>query len=261
MYFYFYDKFVQEKKYEVTRAKIETRLIELGINGRIEKLALFKNTRELIEDGIKKGAHTVVAVGDDATLCRVVTVAAAYKVMVGYIPIVAGSRFGSMLGIPVAEGACEVLAKRLYRTIDLGKINQVFFLGAVELSARTAVQLWCDDNYRVALVQQTNELLVLNLGDIVGGGVNGKSARLARGTDGKLEVVILPQVPKKFWRACEEQASVLLVKKIRINSADNSNPSVEIIADNITKFRMPCTIEIVPKKIKLIVGKQRRLKE
>ena len=62
MYFYFYDTFVSDKKNEQLLGKIENRLIELGINGRTEKLTVLKNMKELIEDAIKKGAHTIVAV-------------------------------------------------------------------------------------------------------------------------------------------------------------------------------------------------------
>ena len=47
MYFYFYDTFVSDKKNEQLLGKIENRLIELGINGRTEKLTVLKNMKEL----------------------------------------------------------------------------------------------------------------------------------------------------------------------------------------------------------------------
>ncbi len=54
MYFYVFDSYVQDKKYQSDVARIEARLGALGISGRTEKLTILKNindaTREVTTD-------------------------------------------------------------------------------------------------------------------------------------------------------------------------------------------------------------------
>ena len=66
-YYYVYDEFVQDPKFERDLAQIETRLTDLGISGKIARLALFRDPTELIRDEVRKGAKTIVAVGNDVT--------------------------------------------------------------------------------------------------------------------------------------------------------------------------------------------------
>ncbi|EKD32917.1 MAG: hypothetical protein ACD_76C00116G0003, partial [uncultured bacterium] len=48
MYYYVYDDFVQDKRFEKDLQKIENRLTDLGISGKIARLALFKHADELV---------------------------------------------------------------------------------------------------------------------------------------------------------------------------------------------------------------------
>lgn len=262
MYFYFYDKFVQDKKYEVVLTKIETRLIELGINGRIEKLSLFKNIRELIADGIKKGAHTIVAVGNDRTLSTVVNIVAPYTdVSLGYIPVAEGTHFAKVLGISAGDKACDVLSKRLYKKFDLGRIKDFYFLGSLELPTHTRLELQCDDSYTVSATQQTNELFILNMGRVVGADVDLANLRLAASDDSRLEVVIAPLARRKFFSRRAKYAypeSVFRVKNLEIKMKNGE--TAEISADQIAKFQTPCAVAVEPKALKMIVGKERLVK-
>ena len=150
MYFYFYDKFVQDKQHDAAIAAVESRLIELGINGRVEKLSIFKNVQELVRDAVKKGATTVVAVGNDATFTTVANIVVDHEVTLGYIPVVDGSRFAQVLGIPTGAGACDVLSKRLCETIDVGKVRDHYFTGCLRVLNPRGVTLRCDDQYTIS---------------------------------------------------------------------------------------------------------------
>lgn len=71
MYFYLYDSFVAEKKYERTIALIESRLVDIGISGKVGRMTPFTNPRNLIRDEIRCGAKTIVIVGNDETIVKV----------------------------------------------------------------------------------------------------------------------------------------------------------------------------------------------
>lgn len=259
MYFYFYDQFVQEKQYEVALTKIETRLIDLGINGRIEKLAMFKNTRELIEDGIKKGAHTVVAVGDDKTFATLVDIVAPFDITLGFIPLSEHSRFAEILGIPTGATACPVLSQRLTTQADLGVVNKSYFLGALSFPAHTRLRLRCDDAYTVSTTHATNDLFVMNLGRIFDEQNHLGPLRVASVDDGKLEVVILPYIERGFLRHRRSQGgeSVFFVEHLRIEGCDEKE--VQLRADAVIKAATPCEVSLAPHALKLIVGRDRKI--
>ena len=46
MYYYLYDSRLNDKKYNNVIAKIETRLTDLGINGKINRLSFLKNINQ-----------------------------------------------------------------------------------------------------------------------------------------------------------------------------------------------------------------------
>jgi diacylglycerol kinase family enzyme len=252
MYFYFYDKLTQEKKYEPLLVKVETRLIDLGLNGRVEKLSIFKNAREIIRDAIKKGAKTIIAVGDDKTFATVVNMVATQNVTLGFIPIEPGV-FSRLLGIPAGEEACDVLSKRLYTTIDLGCIQDFYFVGAVQAETRAPATLHCDDAYTITAPAYTR-MLLSNVGDVFGDVVTAEHA-----TDGALNIhLATPMQSSGFFhrRVAPAADSMVRVRKIEVSSHDTE---LTLTADQHTSFHTPCTITIAPQALKLIVGRDRKL--
>ncbi|MBU0671051.1 hypothetical protein KKF29_02730 [Patescibacteria group bacterium] len=254
MYFYIYDTFVNEKKFEPVLDKLENRLIELGINGRIEKLTVLKNMKTLIEDGIDKGAHTVVAVGDDTTLIKTINFVANHEdIMIGFIPIKENTVFGKIMGLNDITEACNVLSKRLAKVIDLGRASKNYFLGSIQIPNAAGVKIECDGEYKVSTNNQRASLSIKNLGDLFSGDFKEYNAR-----DGLLDIVIAPPAlsgfKKMVGREKAEGETIFQAKKLRITS---KNGSVPVILDEETTLKTPVDIEIKPKKIKLIVGRER----
>ena len=64
MNIYIYDSFVTEKKHLNTIARIETRLTDLGLNGKIVRLGVMNSVFDIIDNEARKGAKTFVAVGN-----------------------------------------------------------------------------------------------------------------------------------------------------------------------------------------------------
>lgn len=250
MYFYFYDKLTQEKKYEHLLITVETRLIDLGLNGRVEKLSIFKNAREIIRDAVKKGAKTIVAVGDDATFTTVVNMVATHNVTLGFIPIEPGV-FSRVLGMPVGEAACEVLSKRLYETVDLGCIQDFYFIGAATGTTTGTTQLRCDDAYTVTVPTQTR-ITVGNAGDIF------SSSTMNNAYDGKLETHLHTTEERSglLRRRKQPYPSVVRAERIDITSASTE---LTLTADKNASFHAPCTLTTLPHALKVIVGRDRLL--
>lgn len=255
MYFYLYDTFVNEKKYESLLGKAENRLIELGINGRTEKMSVLKNMKELIADAIDKGAHTIVAVGDDRTLLKTINIAARYKdVLVGYIPIKERSVFRSILGLEDTVSACTVVSKRLAKVVDLGKANNDYFIGSAEIPDASKVKIECEGAFKVSSTDPEFTLSVQNLGNLFAPEFQRHDAR-----DGLLDVVIAPPEKSGLKKlvgkgTASEKATVFKTKNIRVLAEEKSMP---VVLDDEITLKTPVKITIEPKKIKLIVGRDR----
>lgn len=254
MFFYLYDKITQDKKLEGVLTQVEHRLIDLGINGRVERMSLFKNMRELIEDAIKREAHTVVAVGNDATFSKALSAVAPFPaVSLGFIPMVEETVFGKLLGIPTGPAACDILSKRLLQQVDLGRLAKTFFITSAEVTVHPDVRVECDGLYSIAAVKPETPIRI----DVIGPVLTQGLGRLARPDDGKLEVVLSPVAPKgMFTRKMGEAPSVFPVNQVKITASE----SLAVSVDGEVVGKTPCEIEVLPKAVRLIVGKERLLK-
>lgn len=254
MFFYLYDKITLDKKLDGALMQVEHRLIDLGINGRVERMAVFKNMRELIEDAIKREAHTVVAVGNDATFSKALSAVAPFPaVSLGFIPMEENTVFGKLLGIPTGPGACDILSKRLLQQVDLGRLQKTFFITSAEVAMHPSVSVECDGLYSISALKPGTSVRVDTIGPVLTQGLG----RLARADDGKIEIVLTPATPKGlFSRKVGETPSVFPVTHVKITASESLTVSV----DGEVVGKTPCEIEVIPKGVKLIVGKDRLLK-
>src|SRR3989339_130225 len=229
MYFYFYDKITQDKRCTALVSSFETKLVDLGIAGRTEKLSLFKNAAELVEQGVKTGAKTLVAVGDDATFLNLIPLAAKHHLTFGFLPVVPNSRFAKILGLPAGTEACVSLSRRITVTCDLGKINDTYFFGSLTVINNNNLSLRCDQMYSVKSNTPENLIQIMNLGDVFG------------------------KYLKKFKE--KKKNSVIFAKSIEAVSPKDQTST--LVADGICTVNTPCTISVVPQALHLIVGKDR----
>lgn len=133
MYCYVYDEALQDRRFERELAQIETRLTDLGIAGKIARLALFREPIALIRDEIRNGATTIVAVGNDTTLRRVIDAVDDKKTVVAFLPVGAQGDMAGLLGMPVGVAACDVLSARIVEELDAGDVNGKRFLQSVRM--------------------------------------------------------------------------------------------------------------------------------
>lgn len=103
--------------------KIKDILGDLGIAGETVSPSAARSIEELAHLGIIKGYSTIVAVGPDSLINKVITVLATQKesqeVVLGIIPDDLHSQIALKIGIKDLTDACEALKNRKLETIDL----------------------------------------------------------------------------------------------------------------------------------------------
>jgi diacylglycerol kinase family enzyme len=243
MYTYIVEALANTKKYESELARVESRLIELEISGRIEKLTILKSLKEIINDAVRNHSETVVLIGSDKLVNDAMSTLAEADVTIGIIPIGESNAIAGALGIPNGTGACDVLSARITATLDLGKVNNRYFLSKLYVPAGSNVTLECDSKFQVsALTPSTIDIA--------------NFSEESNPRDGHLDVVVRPEVRKHFFgRSSYSRASIFPFRKLTIRSGSDSLP---IMSDGETIIKTPATVEVAPKKLKVIVGKHRK---
>ncbi len=246
MYLYIYDSFLNDKKYSDLLIKIEKRITDLGIKGRITRLSVLKNMKELITDGVKEGVQTVVAIGNNQTFAKVINIVADLDVTLGLIPVDNTGPIAQTLGIPPKVLACDVLASRIIKKIDLGKINNHYFINNAEITNGDIVIEYND--YKVRPTTLNNKITLYNLG------TDKLVADKSHPIDGVLEAVITPIKSGVFGKK-PVAGTVLPFTKIKIGST--AEDQVSIITDEQIIMKTPADISVAPEKLKIIVGPDR----
>lgn len=259
MHVYIYDTFLNQKKYDATLARVETRATDLGLNGKIIRLGLSHSLYDAVENEIKKGATTVTAAGDNKIFHEIVNVfarlSAAYPlyrdIPLGFIPIgKAANSLAAFFGINEGEAACDILSARRIQEIDLGRINNRYFLSDAKISGHGTI-IEIDGNYSIEVMGR-GEISVVNLPV----GIAAEPALNFNGQDGSLELFIKTSQPKKLLALGlrQERPGVFHFNKLLIANTKN----LSIMIDSAENIPTPAEISLAKEKIKVIVGKNRQ---
>lgn len=245
MYLYIYENFLNNKKFSPILTKIEARLNELDIKGKVCQLNLLKNLKEIISENVLRGVNTIIAVGDDTTLSKVINYSIDLDVVIGYIPIEKESKIATIMGTLLNEKSCDVIAQRIIKKLDLGKINNLYFLDAVKIfDEKVKIKF---KNFEITPLNN-NQITFCNIG------VNNQQSH-CHPNDGYLEAIITPIQKGWLFKAKKtEKQSVFPFTKIKVNSI---NEPVSITVDDKIIVKTPAEIEVLPNKLKFIVGSNR----
>lgn len=249
-YAFLYDDFLSDRQYERQVAEIESHLASLDLVGRASRLALFRSARDLVESMVHQGMATIVVIGNDHTLDKVMWFLPDLDVTLGYLPVAEPSKVADMLGIPRGIEACDVLAARLIETLDVGKLDDRYFLTEVSLP-KTVAAVDIEGNYRVSPIGG-GSITVRNLGSSIMKGIPAADAR-----DGLLEVLVVPhEEPSSRWGRKQRSKET----RVLITHGEIISPEpVDAFADNHVMNGMRFTLDIAPKKLRVITGRNRRL--
>jgi Diacylglycerol kinase catalytic domain len=239
MYAYIYDDLISQSKFGKLLYQIEKRLTDLNLNGKIIRLGVSKNIKSAIDDEIRQGTKTIVAVGNDKTVSQIINHIVnnrsdeRHQVTLGIIPIDAKeNKIAAALGIKSIGSACEILLARRLESFQLAQINQSFFLFKAALDASDTI-LEIDKNY---IIQNLKPALV----EVTNNPHPQESGRI----DGKLELRVYNK----------EGESMFFFKDLLI-----VNKTAAIITDDSLAVQPPARIKSSQEKIRIIVGKDRVL--
>lgn len=256
MYYYVYDAFLNANKYKKTLDKIEHRLSDLGINGRIGRLSMLKNLNELVRDEYKLGTTNFIAVGDDQTFLQVLNAAAEFDCCIGYIPIGADNYLAQLFGLPPEDLACDVLSGRIVRSIDLGCINNFHFLQSLKIQSNYFT-LHCDQSFTIKPYSTECDIDIVNLNTKT---IPKDLEKFISVKDGYLNIIISDSSRSmrsftRLFKRSGESRSFFSVKEIEIKNGQD----VKVLVDGYKTFRPPIRIVIKKDQARIIVGKNRRI--
>lgn len=256
LYAYLYDDFLSDQAYLKTVANIETRCSALGIQGRTARLAIFRSPKEMVEGLVREGAQTIVIVGNDKTLEKVMWFLPDLPVTVGYIPICEPAGIGRLLGLPLGDAACDVIAARRIETVDVGRVGDRYFLTDIRIpDARAQVDV--EGAYRIG-PSSAGTVCIRNLGGITEHGL-----AIADAKDGKLELTVEPAVASSssrfaFWKRAQpaaEDPTRIYLQHGRIESPE----PVDVFVDGHAINGFSFSLGILPDKLKVITGRMKKI--
>ncbi len=245
MYLYIYDECIQDKKFLRDIALVENRLTDLGIAGKIIRMALFRQAGEQIRDEARRGASTVVVVGNDHTVSQILGAVVEVGLPLGIIPLGPNNRLAEMLGIPEGVLACDVLSARNVASVDTGIINKKRFLAGVRLVHSNAT-LVCEDKYRV-LTGEGGSIEIRNLAPVDAD----RATDVSDPCDGVLDARI--EVPKGGFLGKRVHATKLPVRFATIETEEN----VSVSCDGVPLQGKRFDIHVEPLTLKVITGRER----
>ena len=248
MYYYIYDNFLIEKKYQGIISKIESRLTDLGINGKIIRMSTFKNLSKTLNEDIAKGVKTLVVVGNDRTLNQLINLINNLNLTIGLIPLGPDNNIARLMGIPEGEAACDVLSSRIIQPLHLGLINKkYFFITYLELPGDN-IYLNCDENYFINVCNYYDAISISNIfwGE--------DTDKIPLSNNSGYINLIIKHIKKGLFQTKKENFSYFKIKTIELTS-DRSVPILLIDEKRIVKT--PVTVSVAKNKLNLIVGRKR----
>lgn len=242
MHVYIYDEYLNKPKYNRAINRLEIRLTDLGLNGKIIRLGGIKNIKATIQNEIKLGAKTIIAVGNNQTINKIIGAIIdteiygdfQKKTLLGLVPVGEDNSIASSFGIKNIDEACNILLARRIEKIDLGLVGNYYFLNQASIqSAGTTIEI---DDYSLEIAEK-GEVRIINL-------LSDQAEKIKSNPhDGKLDILI---------RTRKKDESVITVKKLKL-----SNPQEKLIIDGVFEVGTPVEIGIMRDKVNVIVGKDR----
>lgn len=245
MYVYIYDDYLNKSRYNKAVNRMEIRLTDLGLNGKIIRLSGIKNIKKAIENEIRLGAKTIVAVGNNQTVNKIIGAIISADVysdfqkqtLLGIIPIGDDNSIASSFGIKNEETACNILLARRIEKIDLGIVNNFYFLNQAKIQSLGTVM---EINNCLIESQKKGEIKIINL---LSDKEEKKDTLKSSPYDGLLDVVI---------KSGKRDISFINAKKIKIE-----NIKEKLLIDDVLEIDTPVEIGVLKSAFSVIVGKDR----
>lgn len=243
MHVYIYDDYLDKSRYNRVINRLEIRLTDLGLNGKIIRLSGIKNIKLTIQNELRLGAKTIVAVGNNQTVNKIIGAIIdtdifsdfQKKTLLGIIPIGDDNSIAYSFGVKNYEEACNILLARRIEKIDLGFAGQHYFLNHATISGEgTTIDL---GEFSLEPAPKTEITIVNLLSDQ-------KGIRGSNPHDGLLDIYI---------RGRQGYDTHL-----KSGSFTITNQTSPLLVDNVLEIQTPVLLGAVRDRVNVIVGKDRQ---
>lgn len=262
MYAFFIDDWTAQKKYQRETDGLDLALTQRGLTGRKIKLSRLHDLDSSVRDCLAAGVKTLVAVGNDATVSRLLNSllklepAQIRQTTLAVLPIGPDQSVGRCLGCADRTEAINALARGERILIDLGKLNnRHYFITAAVFPPRVSLGFL---SYTVSSLRGEHQISICNTN--IYQTIAGQTARAGfHPGDGTLEAVIAYAPGRSFWAKLFSRRttanyvieSVFPHKKITILAKEKI---ISVQADTEKRLSTPVEVEIVPGALAVIAG-------
>lgn len=279
MYYYILDQqSVSPEKFERMHVQLQGMLTEFNIGGEFARVTSLRPMKECVATAVQRGVKTLVACGSDETFNLMLAHLQGRDFVIAYIPFDPENSFlAKILGLKDLKTSVKTIAARRIEKIDLAKVGSYYFISSLEFGVTSQnlkqsgiwnslkmlsapgglVHVRIDDSY---------ELELNCLGGLV---TNARTTtayheQLANPTDGYLDLLILEKLTSgqtlTYRNAIaqgllEKVPNTTIIKCRKIDFLEPAGFPLSISHKVLTKF--PATVQIIPKQLRLIVGKDR----
>lgn len=250
MYLYLYDALVKQRQYERVISNLETSLTDLGIIGKIVRMSSLLSPRQVIAEEIRrsKDMKTVVIVGDDSAFTKMIQQVADQPVTFGWVPVGQKTELAERFGLPYGAACATVLSRRRVLSVDIGQLNQYFFLDYCHVPLST-ITMSLDGAVSISATQQRMECNVWNVPPNDRGQM--PPGYTPSPFDRQLEIVLQPVAKRGLFGSRMAAPSIFPFREARLKL----EKAVPIVLDGHTYKESQLTIKLHPQPFKLIVGR------
>jgi len=250
MYQYIYDGFLSDQKYDKILTRIESKLTDLDIKGRLHKLTVQRSFENYLKEIADKKSDCLVIVGNDNTLAKILNIVVEKNIVLGIIPIGNKNRFADFMGIHHEEKACETLAARKIEELDLGKIGGQYFLSSVEVEGE-GVSILCNNKYEIKTLKGIQKIGIYNLC------LEEQIQNIFNPQDGMFELLSFSKNKKNIFSFKKKELKETLIK-IKQAKILSSSKTTSVLVDGSKIIKTPAEVSLAEKKLKIVVGKGRK---
>ncbi len=248
---YFYDDFVSEKRHEKILNEVEAEIANKNIGGRIARLAMFRNPREMMEDLIEGGAKNIVVVGNDSTLKKVIGSSQGFNPVFGYIPLGKSTEIAELLGIKQGKPSVDILAGRYIERLDIGRVRDGLFIKEVVIKSPNA-RVSIEGRFNIQ-PSKDGMMIIRNLSlpDIRALNQNPSTK--------KLEIEVVPNLERSRR---EKRIDDFPKTKLTFDHATiMSEKEMDILVDGHMMRGNEFDVELIPNRLRCITGRRLLFRE
>lgn len=278
MYYYILDQGnLPVDKFEKLQVELQGFLTEFKISGETARVTPLRSISDLVDTASQRNIKTLVACGSDDTFNLMLAALKGRDFTLGFIPLDEKSYLSTILGLDNIYTAVKTIAGRRIERMDLARIAGNYFISYLEfgvLSQKLKDISWWNGFKMLSskpsdYVLRIDDSYTINLNALGGLIVNTRSTSsskqsIANPTDSHLDLLLLEGLSKteiiRYRNAItsgelEQVPKTTVIKCRKVEFQHPKGHNLTMLGRVVAKF--PATVEIIPQRLRLIVGRNR----